>query len=74
MTALFYEKHVLISRPHDDSKLGSWLAYASVTSNGDGKLLYKQFADFDRVFRTEEDALSFGFLMAREWVDDNLTL
>ena len=73
MTAIFYEKHLLISRPLYDELLQAWRPYASVTFDDNGDFLYQQIQTFDgKNFETEDEALSFGFIVARQWVDDSI--
>ena len=69
MSALFYGKYVLISRPHYDEKLGAWVPYASVSWDGD-TFHYHQLKDLKQTFRGESEALSYGFLIARDWIDE----
>ena len=68
MSALQYGKYILISRPHYDEKLRTWVSYASVSWNGD-KFHYHQLKDLENTFETEEEALAFGYLAARTWIE-----
>jgi hypothetical protein len=54
------------------SQLGVWVPYASVTANANHDILYyHQLEDLNRTSKTQEEALSFGFIVAR-WVDEHL--
>ena len=64
MTALLYKNYVLISRPRYDEKLRRWVPYASAIWDDDPEFRYRQFKDFAKTFETEEEALSFGFVVA----------
>lgn len=68
MPAFQYGKYILISRPRYDEKLEVWLPYASVSWNGD-KFYYHQLKDFTDNFETEEEALAFGYVTARTWIE-----
>jgi hypothetical protein len=70
MAAVLYEKYILISRPRYDEKLRVWLPYASTSWDGD-KFHYHQLKDFEKSFQTEEEALAFGFVAARNWIDEH---
>ena len=73
MAASEYKKYVLISRPRFDEKAGVWLPYASVVADGDGRnFYYRQLKDLNTSFETEEQALCFGFIACRSWVDEHL--
>jgi hypothetical protein len=43
---------------------GAGFPYASAIRDDDGKFRYRQFKDLGKTFETEEEALSFGFLVA----------
>jgi hypothetical protein len=68
MSAILYGTYILISRPRYDEKLRVWLAYASVSWDG-AKYHYQQLNDLKNHFETEEEALAFGFVAARDWID-----
>jgi hypothetical protein len=68
MSAILYGTYILISRPRYDEKLRVWLSYASVSWDG-AKYHYHQLKDLDKTFETEEEALAFGFITARDWID-----
>ena len=70
MAAIPYGIYILISRPHYDEKLEVWFAYASICWNGD-KFHYHQLRDLKETFQTEEEALGFGFVAARTWIDEH---
>lgn len=73
MTASVYKKYTLIFRPHYDEKAGVWVPYASVAANVDkDNFYYHQLKDLNSNFETEEQALSFGLIVARAWVDEQL--
>jgi hypothetical protein len=43
------------------------------SANGDGRnFYYRQFTDPNTTFKTEEQALSYGFIVARAWIDEAL--
>ena len=68
MAAILYGICILISRPRYDDKLRVWFAYASVSWDG-AKYHYHQLNDLDKRFESEEEALAFGFVAARAWID-----
>jgi hypothetical protein len=68
MAVLEFGKYILVSRPRFNAAGGHWLPYASALWMDRGELHYHRFK-LDRTFDTEEDALLFGFLMARMWVE-----
>ena len=70
MAALLYGIHILISRPRYDDKLRVWLPYASISWE-DNKYHYHQLNDLGKNFETEEEALAFGFMAARLWIDEH---
>ena len=70
MATVLYGKYILISRPRYDEKLRVWLPYASASWDGD-KFHYHQLKDFGKSFQTEEEALAFGFIAARNWIDEH---
>ena len=67
MPALLHDKYILISRPSYDEKFGRWIPYASAGWEGQ-EFHYRQFYDLSKTFETEEEALSFGFVVARDWI------
>jgi hypothetical protein len=67
MAALLYGIYIIISRPRYDGRLRVWLAYASISWDSD-KFHYHQLNNLDQSFETEEKALAFGFIAARDWV------
>ena len=71
MAAFFYGKYVLLSRPYLDEKLGAWMPYASVSWHGDEKSHYRQFNELGKTFATEEQALAYGFIVARRWIREH---
>jgi len=68
MSALQHGIYILISRPRYNETLKTWLAYASVSWNAD-KFHYHQLNDLEKTFQTEEEALAFGYVAARTWID-----
>ena len=68
MPTLLYGKCISISRPQYDEKLEAWIPYASVSWDGD-KFHYYRLKDRTETFETEDEALSFGFILARHWID-----
>ena len=68
MSALIYGIYILISRPRYDEALGAWLPYASVSWNGD-KFHYHQLNELTKTFETDEEALAYGFAVARAWTE-----
>jgi hypothetical protein len=78
MTATQYKKYILISRPYYDHKLGIWIPNASVVQdvfNGGGQnnFYYHQLKDLNQSFEREEQALCFGLIIGRAWIDDHLS-
>ena len=77
MTASMYKKHTLISRPYYD-KLEGWMPYASVVQDvfidGDqNNFYYHEMKNLNQSFETEEQALCFGFISGRCWIDGHLS-
>jgi hypothetical protein len=77
MTASMYKKHTLISRPYYD-KLEGWMPYASVVQDvfidGDqSNFYYHEMKNLNQSFDTEEQALCFGFISGRCWIDEHLS-
>ena len=73
MVASEYGKYIIISRPRFDGKARAWVPYASVVADRDGRnFYYRQFMDLNTTFETEEQALSYGFIRGREWIDEHL--
>ena len=70
MAAVKHGKYILISRPRYDEKLRVWFPYASISWDSD-KFHYHQLTDFEKSFQTEEEALAFGFVAARNWIDEH---
>jgi hypothetical protein len=78
MTASQYKKHTLVSRPYYDENLEVWMPYASVFRDlfggGDQKdSHYHEIKDLNQSFEREEQALSFGFIIGRCWIDEHLS-
>ena len=71
VAVLPYRKYVLTSRPHHDVELKRWIPSASVAWQGKIKLHYHQLNDLEDTFQTEEEALAFGFIAARAWIDEH---
>ena len=69
MSAILYGAYILISRPRYDEKLRVWLAYASIFR--DDAFSYHQLKTLVEIFETEEEALAFGFIAARAWIDEH---
>jgi hypothetical protein len=77
-TASRYRKHTLFSRPYYDENLGAWMSYASVVQDvfGDGdpnNTYYHEMKDGNQSFEREEQALCFGFIIGRSWIDEHLS-
>ena len=73
MPASQYGKYIIISRPRLDKNAAVWLPYASVVADGDERdFYYRQLMNLNTTFKTEEQALSYGFIVAREWIDEHL--
>ena len=68
MSAILYGTYILISRPRYDEKLRVWFAYASISWDG-ATYHYNQLNDLKNTFENEEEALAFGFIAARDWID-----
>ena len=77
MTASMYKNHTLISRPYYH-KLEGWMPYASVVQDvfidGDqNNFYYHEMKNLNQSFETEEQALCFGFISGRCWIDEHLS-
>jgi hypothetical protein len=78
MTATPYKNYTLISRPYYDDKLGVWIPNASVVKDvfsggGQNNFYYHQLKDLNQSFEREEQALCFGLIIGRAWIDDDLS-
>jgi hypothetical protein len=67
-----YAKHLIISRPDHRRDNGIWFASATVTWQDRSGFHYHQFSDIDELFDTELEAMTFGFTIARAWIDKRL--
>ena len=66
----------MMSRARFNEKIKVWQPYASVAADifeGD-HFYYHQLKGLNATFETEKQALSFGFIAARAWVDDQLSV
>ena len=78
MTASMYKNHTLISRPYYDDELEVWMPYATVVqdvfedSNQDN-FYYHEMKNLNQSFEREEQALCFGFISGRGWIDEHLS-
>ena len=71
MPASQYGKYTIISRPRLDKNRDVWLPYSCIAADGDGRnYYYRQFMDLNTTFKTEEQALTDGFIVARAWIDE----
>jgi hypothetical protein len=66
---LKYGKYTVASRPRHHTRDGVWRPCASVLWYDDKDVVHSHRFNLNRTFDTEEDALLFGFLVARMWVD-----
>jgi hypothetical protein len=75
MPTSIYRKYILMSRSRYDEKAGVWEPYASVAADvlDEKNFYYHQLKDLNSSFETEEQAVSFGFIVARAWVDEHLS-
>jgi hypothetical protein len=78
LTASMYRKHTLFSRPYYDDELEGWMPYASVVQDvfidGDqNNFYYHEMKNLNQSFETEEQALCFGFISGRCWIDEHLS-
>ena len=69
MAVLKYGKYSVVSRPRYHPRNGVWRASASVIWYDDKDEVHSHRFNLDRSFDTADDALLFGFLVARMWVD-----
>jgi hypothetical protein len=73
-----YRKHSLFSGPYYDDKLEGWMPYARVVQDvlidGDKNNVYHhEMKNLNQSFETEEQALCFGFISGRCWIDEHLS-
>src|SRR5918992_42628 len=61
-----YGKYILISRAHQHDGLEGWIPYASITWLDGKDWQYHHLQGSDRTFGTEQEALNFGFAVARD--------
>jgi hypothetical protein len=78
MTASMYRKHTMFSRPYYDNELEGWMPYARVVQDvsidGDQNNVYHhEMKNLNQRFETEEQALCFGFISGRCWIDEHLS-
>ena len=69
MGSLRYGRFGLTSRPHREVVRGVWLSYASVTWLDEDGVHYHQLNN-EQTFDNEEEALAFGFILARAFADN----
>ena len=72
MATQFHRDRIIISRPQQTDDRKAWFAYASVHWREGGGFRHHQFTDPSKIFELEDEALAFGFLIARAWVDEAL--
>ena len=76
MPAIKYKKYFLFSRPYYDEEFEFWRPYASVWNvfgyGHHNTSYYHRVKELNNSFKTEEQALSFGFIIARAWIDELL--
>jgi hypothetical protein len=73
-----YRKHTIFSRPYYDDNLGTWMPYASVVQDAfedsnQYNFYYHEMTDLKQSFEREEQALCFGFITGRCWIDEHLS-
>jgi hypothetical protein len=71
MPTLEYRIYSLISRTRFNCGRRFWLPRASVVWQENGALHVHSLDALDRAFISEQDALDFGFAVARAWVDEH---
>ena len=71
MAVLKYGKYSLFSRPRHHPTTHVWRPSASVLWYDDKDVVQSHRFNLNRTFETEKDALLFGFLVARMWIDGN---
>ena len=64
-----YGKYVLASLPQFHSYRNGWVPYASAQWLDGKEWRYHQLQDMDMIFDTEQEAVDFGFAMARAWIN-----
>ena len=65
-----------MSRARFNEKISVWEPCASVAADifeGD-HFYYHQLKELNATFETQQQALSFGFIAARAWVDEQLSV
>jgi hypothetical protein len=67
-----YEKRLIISRPEHSRDDGVWLSRAAMTWQDKSGFHYHQLSDMGQTFDSEQEALVFGFSIARAWIDKRL--
>jgi hypothetical protein len=55
--------------PKQDPASKDWLPHAFVTWRAEGGMEHHLFADLGRTFAAKDEAVSFGFLVARTWTE-----
>lgn len=70
MGALKYGKYTIVSEPRFDDQLGFWTTCATVCWDRNDGLQFHRFFEIDNTFATEDEALFFGIVVARTWVDE----
>ena len=66
---LKYGKYTLVSRPRRNRKVRVWHPCARVFWYDDDDLVHSHRFKLKQTFDSEEDALLFGLLIARMWID-----
>jgi hypothetical protein len=64
-----YKGHLLISTARYNSKKKSWVVKIHVSWSEGGKFYYHFVDEPSNLYTSEEDAVSQGLLLARQWVD-----
>jgi hypothetical protein len=64
-----HRNYLIISRPNHSAESGVWCPYATVLWQDGAGFHYHDFVKVDVTFLTEEEALAYGFTIARSWID-----
>jgi hypothetical protein len=68
--ALKYGKYTIVSQPHFDNCRGVWIPSVMACWYRQDGLQFHRFFEIDNTFAAEGEALFFGIVVARTWVDE----
>jgi hypothetical protein len=67
-----YKEHLLVSRAQYDSESECWVPAVIISWKLDGKFQFHSFNHLSKTYKSAQEAVSQGFLLAKLWVDKKL--